>query len=130
MYTVEVIRNVVLEIRKIKLPDPSIFPNSGSFFKNAVIEKWQLDDLQKNNPSVPVFELGDSRYKIPAGWLIENAGLKGALIHGIRVYDKNALVLINESATSYKDLAYARDQVIDKVRDIFRVEIQQEPLEM
>ncbi len=130
MYSVEIIRNAVLEIRKTKLPDPSIYPNSGSFFKNAIVEKWQLDDLRKSNPNVPVFELGDSRYKIPAGWLIENAGLKGALIHGIRVYDKNALVLINESATSYKDLAYARDQVIGKVRDIFRVEIQQEPLEM
>ena len=130
MYTVDVIRNTVIEIRKTKLPDPTITPNCGSFFKNAIVEKWQLDDLQKKHPKMPVYELGDGRYKIPAGWLIENTGLKGALIHGMRVYDKNALVLINESAVSYDDLAFARDQVIGKVRDKFRVQIEQEPLEI
>ena len=130
MYTAEVIRNTVIEIRKTKLPDPTITPNCGSFFKNAIVEKWQLDDLRKINPDIPTFELSDGRYKIPSGWLIENVGLKGALIHGIRVYDKNALVLINESAVSYDDLAFARDQVIGKVRDKFRVQIEQEPLEM
>lgn len=130
MYTVDVIRDSVIEIRKNKLPDPSIFPNSGSFFKNAVVEQWQLDDLRKISSDIPIFELGDNRYKVPAGWLIENVGLKGSLLHGIRVYDKNALVLINESANSYEDLAYARDQVIGKVRDKFRVQIQQEPLEI
>jgi len=130
LYTVEVIRNTVLEIRKTKLPDPSVFPNSGSFFKNAVVEQWQLDDLRRISSDIPTFELGDGRYKIPSGWLIENVGLKGSLIHGIRVYDKNALVLINESASSYDDLANARDEVIGKVRDKFRIQIQQEPLEI
>jgi len=130
MYTVEIIRNSVIEIRKTKLPDPTASPNCGSFFKNAVVEEWQLGDLRKINPDIPIHELGDGRYKIPSGWLIENVGLKGALIHGMRVYDNNALVLINESAVSYDDLALARDKIIGKVRDKFRVQIEQEPLEM
>lgn len=129
-FTQETIRNVVIEIRKDKLPDPSIFPNSGSFFKNAIVETWQLDDLKTNFPDIPVFDMGDGRHKIPAGWLIENADLKGKLLHGIRVYDKNALVLINESANSYNDLATARDEIIGKVRDKFRIQIEQEPLEI
>jgi len=130
MFTVDVIRGAVIEIRKNKLPDPDILPNTGSFFKNAVVEDWQLDDLRKINPNVPTFELGDGRFKVPTGWLIENVGLKGSLIHGMRVYDKNALVLVNESAASYSDLANARDEIIRKVRDTFRVQIQQEPLEI
>jgi UDP-N-acetylmuramate dehydrogenase len=105
-------------------------PNTGSFFKNASIEKWQMDDLSNNYLNIPAFELGDGLYKIPSGWLIENAGLKGSLLHGIRVFDKNALVLVNESAKSYSDLAAARDEIIGRVRDKFRIQIQQEPLEI
>jgi UDP-N-acetylmuramate dehydrogenase len=130
IYTSDIIRNSVIEIRRNKLPDPDIMPNSGSFFKNAVVETWQLDDLRKTHPDIPAYEMGNGQYKIPTGWLIEQAGLKGQLIHGIRVYDKNALVLVNESANSYKDLADARDNIIDKVRDTFRIPIQQEPLEI
>jgi UDP-N-acetylmuramate dehydrogenase len=130
IFTTEVIRDSVIKIRKDKLPDPSSQPNSGSFFKNATAEKWLVDDLRKIYPNMPVFELGDGLYKIPTGWLIESAGLKGSLIHGIKIYDKNALVLINESAKSYNDLASARDEIIGKVRDKFRIQIQQEPLEI
>ena len=86
--------------------------------------------MQTKYPNIPIFELGDGRYKIPSGWLIEKSGLKGALIHGMRIYDNNALVLINESAESYDDLALARDEVIGKVRDKFRIKIDQEPIEM
>jgi len=130
IFTQEVIRNAVIAIRKDKLPDPEILPNTGSFFKNAIVEKWQLGDLRKINPDIPTYEMGDGRFKVPSGWLIEYVGLKGALIHGMRVYDKNALVLVNESATSYEDLANARDEIIGKVRDTFRIQIQQEPLEI
>lgn len=130
IYTVDVIRDAVIKIRSEKLPDPDILPNSGSFFKNAVVEKWQLDDLRKISPDIPIHELGDGRYKISTGWLIENVGLKGSLIHGMRIYNKNALILVNESAKSYVDLAKARDEIIGKVRDKFRIQIQQEPLEI
>jgi UDP-N-acetylmuramate dehydrogenase len=130
IYTASTIRNAVIDIRKDRLPDPKTMPNTGSFFKNASIEKWQMDDLSSNYLNIPAFELGDGLYKIPSGWLIENAGLKGSLLHGIRVFDKNALVLVNESAESYGDLAAARDEIIGKVRDKFRIQIQQEPLEI
>lgn len=130
LYTPGVIRDAVTAIRADKLPDPNRLPNTGSFFKNAIIETWQLDDLRKTWPDIPAFELGEKQVKIPTGWLIEQAGLKGQLLHGMRVHDKNALVLINESATSYSDLAAARSEIIGKVRDMFRITIEQEPLEI
>ncbi len=130
LYTASVIRNAVIDIRSDRLPDPKTMPNTGSFFKNASIEKWQMDDLSNNYLNIPAFELGDGMYKIPSGWLIENSGLKGSLLHGMRVFDKNALVLVNESAKSYSDLAAARDEIIGRVRDKFRIQIEQEPLEI
>ena len=130
LFTVETVRDAVIAIRTDKLPDPKLKPNTGSFFKNAIVDDWQLTDLQKTYPDMKVFSMGDGRSKIPTGWLIEQAGLKGQLIHGMRIHDKNALVLINESAKGYADLAAARDEVIGAVRDKFRILIEQEPLEL
>jgi UDP-N-acetylmuramate dehydrogenase len=130
LYTPQVIRDTVITIRQDKLPDPAVTPNTGSFFKNAIIEKWQLDELRKTYPDIPTYDMPDGRFKIPTGWLIEQTGLKGQTLHGMRVHDKNALVLINESATQYADLANARDEIIGRVRDTFRIQIEQEPLEI
>jgi UDP-N-acetylmuramate dehydrogenase len=129
-FTPAVIREAVIQIRKDKLPDPALRPNTGSFFKNAIIEKWQLESLRETYDDIPAYELDDERYKIPTGWLIERAGLKGQLLHGMRVHDKNCLVLINEAATGYADLVAARDEIIAAVRDTFRIFIEQEPLEI
>jgi UDP-N-acetylmuramate dehydrogenase len=130
LYTAQAIRDAVITIRADKLPDPAVTPNTGSFFKNAIIEDWQLDELRKTYPDIPTYDMPDGRFKVPTGWLIEQTGLKGQLLHGMRVHDKNALVLINESATSYDDLAEAREEIIGKVRDTFRILIEQEPLEL
>jgi len=129
-FTQETVRDAVIAIRTEKLPDPSITPNTGSFFKNAIVESWQLAELQQKYPDMKAFDMGNGNAKIPTGWLIEQAGLKGKLLHGMRVHDKNALVLINESATGYADLALARDEIIGAVRDTFRIQIEQEPLEL
>ena len=129
-FTGEIVREAVIAIRTEKLPDPKLRPNTGSFFKNAIVQNWQLDDLRKAFPEIKVFDMGDGNSKIPTGWLIEQAGLKGQLLHGMRVHDKNSLVLINESATGYADLALARDEIIGVVRDKFRIQIEQEPPEI
>lgn len=130
LYTVQTIRDAVTAIRTDKLPDPAERPNTGSFFKNAVVEDWRLNELLVDYPDMPHYDLGDKTYKVPTGWLIEQCGFKGQLLHGVRVHDKNTLVLINESATSFADLAAARDEIIGKVRDTFQVYIEQEPLEL
>lgn len=130
LFTPQVIRDAVTAIRADKLPDPAKLPNTGSFFKNAIIETWQLPDLKNEYPDMPTYDMPDGRIKVPSGWLIEKTGLKGQLLHGMRVHDKNALVLINESAASYADLAAARDEVIGAVRDQFHIMIEQEPLEI
>lgn len=129
-YSPAAIRQAVLNIRKSKIPDPKQLANSGSFFKNAIAEKWQIDDIKRIDSNIPLFAMADGRYKIPAGYLIEAAGLKGKLFNGIRVYDKNAVILVNESAKSYQDLAKARYDISAAVYSLFRIELEQEPLEI
>jgi len=130
LYTVETIREAVLAIRAEKLPSVNDKPSAGSFFKNALVEEWLYNDLLKQHPDMPGFAMGNGTWKIPSGWLIEHAGLKGKLLHGIRVYDKNALVLVNESASTYQDLANARDEITRTVQTAFRIQLEQEPLEL
>lgn len=128
--TAQIVRNAVLEIRANKLPDPTKLPNAGSFFKNAIVEKWKADDLANIYPDVVTYDVGDGNVKIPAGWLIENCNLKGEVISGMKVHDGNAVVLINESARSYADLSAAREQIVTTVRDKFQITLEQEPLEL
>ena len=125
-----VIRVAVLNIRSEKLPDPAELPSAGSFFKNALVEKWKLEELQKEYSDIPNYAMSDGRYKIPTGWLIDKAGLRGYRSHGMRVYEKNALVLVNDSATGYDDLAAIREEIVQIVFDKFGIKIEQEPLEL
>ena len=125
-----VIRVAVLNIRSEKLPDPAELPSAGSFFKNALVEKWKLEELQKEYSDIPNYAMSDGRYKIPTGGLIDKAGLRGYRSHGMRVYEKNALVLVNDSATGYDDLAAIREEIVQIVFDKFGIKIEQEPLEL
>jgi UDP-N-acetylmuramate dehydrogenase len=130
-YTPKNIRQAVLAIRGSKLPDPKTTPNSGSFFKNAIIEDWQANSIKTVYPDAPLYEMEGKKFKIPTGWMIETAGFKGKSLHGIKVHEGNALVLINHTGTaSYADLKAARDEIVAKVRDMFGVIIEQEPVEI
>ena len=121
------IRNIVSTIRADKLPDPADQASSGSFFKNVYLS--DADAEVAEDKGYPVYR-GKDGNKINSGWLIEQAGLKGQLLHGMRVSDKAALVLINESAKSYSDLAKARGEIISKVYDKFGYWLEQEPVEI
>ncbi|MBO4812691.1 UDP-N-acetylmuramate dehydrogenase [Candidatus Saccharibacteria bacterium] len=121
------IRNIVSQIRADKLPDPLEKASSGSFFKNISLTEEEAEKAR--DKGYPIHQKKDG-YIINSGWLIEQAGLKGELLHGMRVSDKASLILINESAKSYNDLAKARDEIIGKVYDKFGYWLEQEPVEI
>lgn len=121
------IRQIVSEIRASKLPDPATTPSAGSFFKNIYLTEKQAEKAEENQ--IPVHH-GHDGLKINSGWLIDKAGLKGKLLYGIRISDQAPLVLINESATSYHDLAKARAEIIDTVKAKFGYQLEQEPNEL
>jgi UDP-N-acetylmuramate dehydrogenase len=128
--TIQMIRDAVIKIRAYKLPDPTKTPNTGSFFKNAIVENWKAEDLARTYDTLKLYPADEEHMKIPAGWLIETCELKNELLHGMRVHEGNAVVLVNESATSYSDLAAAREEIISAVRDKFQIVLEQEPLEL
>lgn len=121
------IRTIVSTIRKDKLPDPLDTPSAGSFFKNVYLTPTEATQAEQNH--IPVYH-GHDGLKINSAWLIEQASLKGQLLHGFRVSANAPLVLINESATGYRDLAAARTEIIERVKAKFGYTLEQEPVEL
>lgn len=120
--------DVVVAIRRRKLPDPAVIGNAGSFFKNPIVSREKQAELVRHFPSLVSYPLPGGRYKLAAGWLIEAAGLKGATRGRAGVYEKQALVLVNRGgATGAEILALARE-VQSKVAEKFGVELDPEPV--
>lgn len=131
------IARMVKEVRNSKLPDPEKIASAGSFFKNVYLTDEEADETEARGIQVwrNAKEVGpDSPEKrtnlVNSGWLIEEAGLKGKVFHGMKVSEKAALILINESAESYADLAAAREEIAKIVFDKFGFKIEQEPDEI
>lgn len=128
-YTPMNIREAVLAIRGAKLPDPAEIASSGSFFKNIYMDKAQADEFAEKFPEIQIYEKGD-KFMVNTGALIEGAGLAGKTMHGMRVLEGAALVLINDSAKKYADLDAARTEIRAAVYEKYGVEIEQEPVEI
>lgn len=122
------IRKCVSEIRAGKLPDPAVEASAGSFFKNIYLDDEQAAEAEAKG--LKVWTKPNGSKMINAGFLIEEAGLKGKEFHGFKVSDKAALILINESAKSYADLEAARDEIRKIVFDKYGFMLEQEPVEI
>ena len=127
------IREAVNKIREEKLPDPLKVPNVGSFYKNPIVSETTLNRLLSRYENMPYFEDSSKnsktkKYKLAAGWLIDQAGLKGYSRYGFMIYPKNALVItkIKDSA-NFCDLMKFSKIITKKVKDQFGVELEIEP---
>ncbi len=127
-YTPNEIRAAVLAVRNSKLPDPAVIPSAGSFFKNVYVSDEEAEEARAKG--LKVYDKPNGGHMINSGFLIQECGLSGKLLHGMRINEKAALVLINESAQSYADLAAARAEIRQAVREQFGYDLQQEPVEI
>ena len=125
--TLKEIRNAIITIRKDKLPNPKDIPNVGSFFKNPIVHNDVAQKIRIDFPDVKFYSIDENHIKIPAGWLIENAGFKGQSFGNISVYNKNALVLVNNGNASFDDVLKTSEEIIRIVKEKFEITLEQEP---
>ncbi len=118
--------SAISEIRNSKLPVPSVLPNVGSFFKNVELSLSVFKKIQKKYPSLPSFPLNKQKVKIPSGWLIEQAGFKGKKIGSVRMYEKQALILVNEGGASASQVLNLVKKVKSAVKKKFGLDLIEE----
>ncbi len=124
--TIKEVSKAVIKIRSSKLPDPAKIGNSGSFFKNPELSAGAFKKLQKAYPQIPNYPLPDGRVKVPAGWLIEQAGWKGKRIGDAGCHAKQALVLVNHKNAKGKDILKLSEKIQASVKKKFGVALSRE----
>lgn len=120
------VSDAVIAIRQSKLPDPAVIGNAGSFFKNPVITKQQFDIIKESHPALPGYPADTEHMKIPAGWLIENAGWKGKSLGNVGCYEKQALVLVNHGGATGAEVWSLATQIINSVEENFNIRLSPE----
>ncbi len=120
------VSNAVIAIRQSKLPDPKEIGNAGSFFKNPEVSAEKYKSLKQEFDALVAYPLENGNYKLAAGWLIEQSGLKGFEMNGAAVHNKQALVLVNKNNTTGQNIFQLSDYVLSKVFDKFGVKLERE----
>ena len=118
------VSEAVIEIRRSKLPDPLKIGNAGSFFKNPVVENSVYEDIKSKYPSVPSYLVDANHVKVPAGWLIENAGWKGKKLGSYGVHEKQALVLVNYGGASGLEIWNLSKEIQNDIKAKFNIDLQ------
>ncbi|MFV5699458.1 UDP-N-acetylmuramate dehydrogenase [Flavobacterium sp. ZT3R17] len=108
--TLKDVSNAVIAIRQSKLPDPKQLGNSGSFFKNPILLKSDFEKIHQQFPEMKYYDVSETEVKVPAGWLIEQAGFKGKRFGDAGIHKNQALVLVNYgNATGQEILNISKD---------------------
>ena len=118
----------MVAVRSRKLPDPKDLGSAGSFFKNPVVDHDQFLALLEKFPSIVHYDVGGGYQKLAAGWMIDQAGLKGYRIGDAGTYEKQALVLVNHGQASGQELWQFAQMVQAKVLEKFGVALEPEPV--
>ena len=121
--TAEQLRNVIIDIRNEKLPDPKVEGNAGSFFMNPVVPKAKYEELVARFGNVPHYSVDDNNEKIPAGWMIDQCGWKGKSLGKAVVHSRQALLLVNRCGAEGKDIVALCDAIKRDVKDKFGIDI-------
>jgi len=124
--TMKMVSDAVIQIRNLKLPDPSQLANAGSFFKNPIVMNSLYNQLKENHENIPSFSVGKDHTKIPAAWLIEQCGFKGKRVGDIGVYDKQSLVIVNYGESSGKVIEDFSKTIQLSVYETFTIQLQPE----
>ena len=124
--TAEQVRDVIIDIRNAKLPDPKVEGNAGSFFMNPVVTRNRYEKLAALYPDMPHYKVDSRHEKIPAGWMIEQCGWKGKSLGRAGVHDKQALVLVNRGGATGAEIVALSDAIRKDVKARFDIDIHPE----
>jgi UDP-N-acetylmuramate dehydrogenase len=111
-------------------------PNSrsaGSFFRNPIVGEELLLKVSEaagiGVEAVPHWSAGDGLIKLPAAWLLEQAGfVRGYAMGRAGISSRHTLAVINRGDATAADIVALRERIIETVRLKFGIELEQEPV--
>ena len=121
--TARQLRQVIIDIRNAKLPDPKVMGNAGSFFMNPVVSRQKYEQLAAQYPAMPHYTIDAEHEKIPAGWMIDQCGWKGRSLGRAGVHDRQALVLVNRGGATGSEIVALCEAIRHDVRQQFGIDI-------
>ncbi|ASP47912.1 UDP-N-acetylmuramate dehydrogenase [Cognaticolwellia beringensis] len=121
--TPQAIMAKVIQLRQAKLPEPKQLPNAGSFFKNPIVSKDVFNELNQQYSNMPFYLHDNGDVKLAAGWLIEQAGLKGFRRDGVGVHENQALVIINYESKQGENIVALSVHIQKKVKEKFNIQL-------
>ena len=124
--TAEQLRQVIIGIRRAKLPDPKVEGNAGSFFMNPVVSREKYLQLEARYPGMPHYTIDSAHEKIPAGWMIDQCGWKGRTVGRAGVHSRQALVLVNRGGATGAEVLHLCQLICADVKATFGIEIRPE----
>lgn len=124
--TAQQLRDVIIEIRNAKLPDPKVQGNAGSFFMNPIVQKAKYEELAALYPGMPHYTIDAEHEKIPAGWMIDQCGWKGQSLGRAGVHGKQALVLVNRGGATGEEIVNLCETIRKDVKQKFGIDIHPE----
>ena len=124
--TAHELRQVIIDIRRAKLPDPAVMGNAGSFFMNPIVPRDKYNQLAALYPDMPHYFIDADHEKIPAGWMIEQCGWKGRSLGRAGVHDRQALVLVNLGGATGSEIVTLCRTIQRDVKAKFDIDIHPE----
>ncbi len=100
--------DIIIEIRRQKLPDWEQVGTAGSFFKNPIISVAKYEELKKEFSDLVGFEVkveNQTMIKLSAGQLLQVCGWKWKSDGSVGTYHNHALILINHGGGSGQNVA-------------------------
>jgi UDP-N-acetylmuramate dehydrogenase len=104
--------------------------SAGSFFKNPVVPQAKYDEVAAGaSAAVPSFPAQRGFVKIPAAWLVEQAGFrKGYALGAAGISSRHTLALINRGGATAAEILALRDLIIATVEKRFGIQLEPEPV--
>ena len=124
--TLKEVSDAVIAIRQSKLPDPKDLGNSGSFFKNPILLKSDFEKIHQQFPEMKYYNVSETEVKVPAGWLIEQAGFKGKRFGDAGIHKNQALVLVNYGNATGQEILNVSKDIQDTIFKRFGINIEAE----
>lgn len=130
--TREAVRAIRMTKAMLIVPGDADARSAGSFFKNPVVTEDDYAELAAiaghRDLKVPRFETAQG-VKVPAAWLVENAGFRKGFRRGpVGISNRHALAIVNRGGAKAADIVRLKDEIQQRVAQEFGIALQAEPV--